>query len=373
MYKQFQKAANNPTDKSATVINSAIQIFLDGNKGKTSAYNQLSKYDKNLFIPVSELVSFLKDTIYSTYPELQDHKLLRLSLLIQDGVRGPQPTHSDTKAGQPEEKFGVMVLSKAARGTTYYDVGTKKAPTVDDLKELWPDAPPSLFHKIRTTEEAINALQDYGQLLYAQPQLRKESRVVPQFTTTILDGSHPHCAPACPEGTKRTVLFFVLQPPAMSNANGYSGDEQCSKEKLVFLLYEALLSHKAAFLASERFFLLGKFIDCIDESSLLLARDNTFDLPDNWNKAIDAIYQDTKLLLDDNGQVEEQEKEIEAMEEWLQGAKKNLQATKERRQSSKERRQSSLFNAKVAMQGDDYLSEIAEEEKKDLFVHAVDG
>ena len=352
VYHQLKKMASNPTDKSTTAINSAIQVCLDpDDNSKTAAYNMLSRFTKDHFIPVNEITLFLEQLIRSTYPVLSQYKINRLSLLIQDGIRGPQPTHSDTKAGG--EKFGIMVLSEGSCGTTYYDMQAvaTKSPTVDDIRELWKDAPPGLIDKIGSTEEAAELLRDYGQLLYTHPSLRKESGVVPRFTTTILDGSHPHCAPSClVDGSKRIVLFFVLQPPDMKDS-GYSGEEQCSKEKLVFLLYESLLSLKEQFLGSERAYILAKFVHFVRESASFQARDGTFDLPKKWVAAIDTIYEGTKLWLDCHHKTEQ--------------LKSQLALAKVQEKAAYERLQSNAINAIALMQGDDFGSELMEDGNDD--------
>ena len=352
VYLKLKKMASNPTDKSATAINSAIQVFLDPeDNSKSAAYNMLSRFTKDHFIPVNEITLFLKQLIRSTYPELSQYKINRLSLLIQDGIRGPQPTHSDTKAGG--EKFGIMVLSEGSCGTTYYDMQAvaAKSPTVDDIRELWKDAPPGLIDKIGSTKEAAELLCDYGQLLYTHPSLRKEPGVVPRFTTTILDGSHPHCAPSClVDGSKRIVLFFVLQPPGMTDS-GYNGEEQCSKEKFVFLLYESLLSLKDQFLGSERAYILAKFVDFVKESASFQARDDTFDLPKKWVVAIDTIYEASKLWL-----------------EWHQKAEelnKQLAFALSQQNKAYDHIQSNAINAIALMQGDDFVSELMDDNDDD--------
>jgi len=223
-----------------------------------------------------------------------------LSFLVKEGKMSPQPTHADTRQAKtsafslgisdpptasipsaisfPSEKFGIAMLSKGANGTIFYNMeGLPSSPTATDVKHLWKDAPHALVDKLFEIKSARELLDGYGQLLFASHDRRVEPGEVPQFSISIFNGSHPHCAPAASGGV-RSVLFFVLKPPHLDDA--YNGKEQMSKEKLCLMLHDELEEAlKTSFLRAERSFLLKKFAEAYSESSTYGAKDETVVYP----------------------------------------------------------------------------------------------
>lgn len=299
--KYMEDCANDPEDKSAVKINGAIQLFLSvGDAKSAAAYLGLKKHypkrDKALFIQPGDLLGHVHHQVISHDTSLEKWKPGNHSIVI--GTGSPQPHHCDVQqppAGQLPEKFGVCVLSANSHGTIVYNMeGVPDNVTVKDLEKHWGDKVSRLLKILGANPEAVGLLSGCGRLFFATKERRVERGVVEQFSVSVLDGAHPHCAPE--SKGHRAVLFFTLQPPPneddneADNNNLYNGDTQVSRQKLVFLLYEQLLGsgHEHD---EDLTFLANKFMEYVIESATLYGSvDHTFQFPQALENKMDAVY-----------------------------------------------------------------------------------
>lgn len=323
-------AQNDKSDESYTLVNQALQIFLTDNeaKGHAKAYKGLEELypasKKKYFLSTEEWKQVALAMAVARDASLAARNCVNLALLVgYEGARGPQPTHVDTKhplQGEAEN-FGILMLTKDCPGTIYYDMeGVSDLPTLEEIRnKAWKDAPASLWEAIENNEPALELIQECGRLLFATPGKRVEPGIVPQFHLTVLKGSHPHCAPACKKF--RAVLFFTL-------GEGYDGDEQWSKEKLAFLLYEELNEDPGVRREAKRF-LLEKFAEYFQESTGFGADDNTFKLPTHFQKLIQRLKNFTAVrgAKDEESQILAQE-----LEEQIRLAQEKLRLKEKERE-----------------------------------------
>lgn len=320
----LEERADDENDESVTRINGSVEIFLSSDKGGASAYHGLKKLfsekEKTMFIPPDVLIDFLETSICN-HPELRDYTMKNPAILLRyEPSQGPQPTHSDTMFQKICEMFGIFMLSEGAPGTIYYDMKCIGGPpNIDDLKTLWPSAPKKLFCKLEQNQKALKFIEKYGELLGATPDKRIEPGIVDQFSTKIFEGSHPHCAPE--HDAMRAVIFLVLQP---NNFKGeaYEGDTQCSHEKLLLLVYEAL--HDALD-APEKEFLLKLFVDALEESAKLRASDETINLGDELQPALVILRQQMATAHEAELSYDEINKQFNQASDALNEATKELQ------------------------------------------------
>lgn len=282
--RHLLKQANNKGNESITKINQAMEIFLT--KGGALAYQSLKKFlptmKQQAFVHANELVAFLERSM-NQQPHLKKYKVKNPAILLgYEENSGPQPKHCDTMYRKnSSEKVGILMLSSGKKGTIHYDmsdmrrVDSQEYPlSLNVLENIWADAPKSLFSKLESDPQAMELLQQYGQLMLASPDKRIEPGVVDQHSTLIIEGSNPHCAPAYSK--KRAVIFFVLEPHDF-DGEPYTGDTQMSQEKLCLMLYDELREQLEP---KEQVFLLSEFITAIEESARLGASDETIDIGD---------------------------------------------------------------------------------------------
>lgn len=215
-----------------------------------------------------------------------------------------QPTHIDALTESRKEGAevvaGCMYLSKRAKCTQLYDMnGVKKSKemTWDYVKESkeWKDAPESVFEQLENEPIAKKNLRNYGQLLFATPERRREPIMVDQFSILTFDSDTPHNAP---EG-ERVCLFFLAEKSQIMDEEGIAArtrkkETQTMETKLQFSRDKLLLSlweHcKNGPLDAEEY-MRKKFFDSFLESRIRGVEDATISWPKGTFQTSAAIQE----------------------------------------------------------------------------------
>lgn len=103
------------------------------------------------------------------------------------------------------------------------------------------DAPDEFWELVRKNSSASQLVKEYGRLFLTKDEAtrRKDTTTMETFSIQLLKGSQPHHGPGSQRG-HRFIVFGVLRPSLCPPSNGYNGNSQFSREKLLFTIYERL-------------------------------------------------------------------------------------------------------------------------------------
>lgn len=289
---------------SIYTINQAYQLMLqsttrrsDQCKTKT-AYEYLVKQfvettkGRNFqSVEASDVIKYLEKTVRRNEYAGNCDVLTTAVLISRDEQRGPQPLHCDLKFKgglMEQEKFGIMALTDNCQGTVFHNVGMNDTfcPGVVDpdllSRTVWYQMPESLRIKMKESSACMKYLKEYGHLLFATKDNEVEGRpnMLP-FDMHIFSACIPHHAPA--SVGERAVLFCSLKPRSLGDARGHEEDNQMSKQKLPFALWQALkpdsdICYEDAQNDSDFVYLLSKSTEYIMEELQKGCYDETMEL-----------------------------------------------------------------------------------------------
>jgi len=171
------------------------------------------------------------------------------------------------------KKIGIFMLSVNSPGTILCNMDSVPCkPKVANLSKCWNSGVPKTL--VENTEDELKApgfLCGCGRLLFVTRDRQIDRCVVEQFSVSVIDVAHPHCAPGS-EG-RRAVLFLTFQPPRTKTQ--CDGGTPVSRQKLIFLLPKVVMKKTHVNKMSVDF-LADKFVECSgDRASLCGATDHT--------------------------------------------------------------------------------------------------